>query len=95
MNDTYDKNIYFLLLNNNKVIESSLLLQLPYSQENRGFGYQNTRQRNHMLELSFTVQKDHHNPYYIQNATDILDQIIPQHPVHCQIHHVSVLTQLY
>lgn len=31
-----------------------------------------------MLEPSFTEQKEHRNAYYIQNATDILDQIIPQ-----------------
>lgn len=46
MNDTCDKNIFFLLNNNNnnKAMGSDSIFN---SQENVGFGYQNTRQRDY------------------------------------------------
>lgn len=93
--DTRDKNIYFLRLNNNQTKLWKVLYSYRFPILKRGFGYQNSRQRDHMLEPSFTEQKDHHNPYHIKNATDILDQIIPQRPFHCQIRQVSFLTQQY
>lgn len=93
MNDTCDKNIFFLLNNNNKkAMENDSILN---SQENVGFGYQNTRQRDYILDSSFIEQKRCRQSILLNLNTTDVDQGIPQRPVHRQIHQVSLLTQRY